>query len=136
MVLAESGTGYPFLDLMWTMLVFFGWVIWFWMIIVIFGDIFRRTDISGWGKAGWTVFVIVVPFIGVLTYLITQGRRIAERKREQQEAAQEQFSDYVRSVAPQGNGAADQIVKAKRLLDDGAINEAEFQTLKQQAMSR
>jgi hypothetical protein len=121
---------------MWTMLVFFGWVIWFWMIIVIFGDIFRRTDISGWGKAGWTVFVIVVPFIGVLTYLITQGRRIAERKREQQEAAQEQFSDYVRSVAPQGNGAADQIVKAKRLLDDGAINEAEFQTLKQQAMSR
>src|SRR5215217_2592377 len=71
---------YPFLDVFWTMLVFFGWVIWFWLLITVFADLFRRHDVSGWGKAGWTLFVIVLPFLGVLIYLIAQGRQMAERR--------------------------------------------------------
>jgi len=133
MILAASG--YPFLDLMWTLLVFFGWVIWFWLLIVIFGDLFHRSDVSGWGKAGWTVLLILLPFIGVLIYLIAQGRDIGERRRAKQEAANTQFDDYVRSVSTAERGAADQISAAKRLLDSGAIDNDEFQQLKRKALT-
>ncbi|NKQ52324.1 SHOCT domain-containing protein [Amycolatopsis sp. K13G38] len=134
MVLAQGN--YPFLDLMWTMLVFFAWVIWFWLLIMIFGDLFRR-DISGWAKAGWTVLVIVLPFIGVLVYLITQGKHMAERRQAEARATQSQFDDYVRSVATtsDGGGASDQIEKAKRLLDEGAINDEEYHSLKKKALA-
>ena len=74
-----SGSGYPFLDVMWTMLVFFMWVIWFWLLIVIFTDLFRR-DLSGWAKAGWVVFLIILPYLGVLIYLITQSKAMAQRR--------------------------------------------------------
>src|SRR4030081_848182 len=119
MILAAGG--YPFLDLMWTLLVFFGWVIWFWLLIVIFGDLFHRSDVSGWGKAAWAVLLIVLPFIGVLIYLIAQGRDMGERRREKEDASREVFDDYVRSVSAPDGHAADQIIKAKRLLDNGAI---------------
>nr|WP_246271383.1 SHOCT domain-containing protein [Amycolatopsis acididurans] len=121
---------------MWTMLVFFAWVIWFWLLIMIFGDLFRR-DISGWAKAGWTVLVIVLPFIGVLVYLITQGKHMAERRQAEARATQSQFDDYVRSVATtsDGGGASDQIEKAKRLLDEGAINDEEYHSLKKKALA-
>jgi Phospholipase_D-nuclease N-terminal len=73
-------TSYPFLNIFWTMLIFFFWVIWIWMVVTVLIDIFSRHDLSGWGKAGWTVFVIILPFLGVLVYLIVQGSEMAERR--------------------------------------------------------
>jgi Phospholipase_D-nuclease N-terminal len=134
MTLAAS-TGYPFLDLIWTMLVFFGWVTWFWLLIVIFGDLFRRHDISGWAKAGWMVVLILLPFIGVLIYLIAEGRSMGERKQREVQTAQTQFDDYVRSVSSADGAPSDQIAKAKKLLDDGAINQSEYETLKTNALT-
>jgi type VI protein secretion system component VasK len=125
---------YPFLDVLWTLLVFFAWVIWFWLLITVFADLFRRHDISGWAKAGWTVFVIVLPYIGVLTYLIAQSQGMAERSQREQKAVQAQADDYIRTVAAQDNPAA-QIEKAKQLLDSGAISQTEFDTLKQKALA-
>jgi ABC-type Fe3+ transport system permease subunit len=131
MVLASD---YPFLDILWTMLVFFGWVIWFWLLITVFGDLFRRHDISGWSKAGWTLFCIVLPFLGVLIYLGTQGKGMAERNLKNVQAAQAQMDQYVRDTAG-GGGAAAEIAKAKQLLDSGAISQAEFEQMKQKALS-
>ena len=124
---------YPFLDVMWTMLVFFAWVIWFWLLITVFSDIFRRHDISGWGKAGWTVFVIILPFLGVFIYMIAESKGMAERSAKQVQAAQTQTDDYIRQVAAQGDPAS-QIAQAKTLLDSGAINQQEFDSLKQKAL--
>jgi uncharacterized membrane protein YcjF (UPF0283 family) len=129
-----NGTGYPLLDVLWTMLIFFGLVLWFWLLIVIFGDLFRRHDVSGWGKAGWTVFVIVLPFLGILTYLITQGRRMAERRSEEAAAARASFEHEVRSIARDGGQPADQIATAKRLRDAGDITPEEYEVLKQKAL--
>jgi Short C-terminal domain/Phospholipase_D-nuclease N-terminal len=131
MVLASD---YPFLDVLWTMLVFFGWVIWFWLLITVFGDLFRRHDISGWAKAGWIVFCIVLPFLGVLIYLGTQGKGMAERNLKNVQAAQAQMDQYVRDTAG-GGGVAAEIAKAKELLDSGAISQAEFEQMKQKALS-
>jgi hypothetical protein len=125
---------YPFLDVFWTMLVFFGWVIWFWLLITVFADLFRRHDISGWGKAGWTLFVIVLPFLGVLVYLIAQGQHMAERKAADAQASRAAFDDYVRDVAAK-EGPTDQIAKAKQLLDSGTIDAAEFERLKAKALA-
>jgi hypothetical protein len=125
---------YPFLDVLWTMIVFFAWVIWFWLLITVFGDLFRRHDISGWGKAGWTLFCIVLPFIGVLVYLGTQGKHMAERNVKQAEAQRVQFDSYVRDVAGDAGPTA-QIAKAKELLDRGAIDQAEFNQIKQKALA-
>ena len=90
---------YPLLDVVWTMIIFFAWVIWFWMLIVIFGDIFRRHDISGWSKAAWSLFVIFLPLLGVLIYLGVNGKGMAERNVQQAQAAQQQTDQYIRSVA-------------------------------------
>ena len=125
---------YPFLDVFWTMLVFFAWVIWFWLLITVFADLFRRHDVSGWGKAGWTAFVIVLPFLGVFVYLIAQGKHMAERKMADAQASQAAFDQYVRDVAP-ASGPSDQIAKAKQLLDSGAIDAAEFEQIKQKALA-
>jgi hypothetical protein len=125
---------YPFLDVFWTMLVFFGWVIWFWLLITVFADLFRRHDISGWGKAGWTLFVIVLPFLGVLVYLIAQGQHMAERKAADAHASRAAFDDYVRDVSSKG-GPTDQIATAKQLLDSGTIDAAEFEQLKRKALA-
>ena len=126
---------YPFLDVFWTMIIFFCWVVWIWMMIAILTDVFRRRDTSGWGKAGWTVFLIVLPFLGALIYLIAQGKGMAERNIHQAQAQQAQMDDYVRSVATDGGGAAAEIEKAKSLLDSGAITQAEFDTIKQKALA-
>ena len=131
MVLAAD---YPFLDIVGTMLIFFAWVIWFWLLITVFSDLFRRHDISGWGKAGWTLFVIVLPFLGVLVYLIAQGQHMAERKAADAQASKAAFDDYVRDVAAK-EGPTDQIAKAKQLLDSGTIDAAEFERLKAKALA-
>ena len=124
---------YPFLDVFWTMLVFFAWVSWIMILFRVIGDIFRRHDASGWGKAGWLVFVIVLPFLGVLIYLIANGDEMGKRDLEQSRAARAEFDDYVQSVAAPG-GAAAEIDKAKRLLDSGAISQAEFDAIKAKAI--
>jgi uncharacterized membrane protein YcjF (UPF0283 family) len=124
---------YPFLDVFWTMLVFFAWVIWIFILIRVFADLFRRRDTSGWVKAAWIVFVIVLPFLGVLIYLIAHGKDMAHRDVEQAQARQAQMDDYVKSVAGE-SGPAGEIAKAKSLLDSGAITQAEFDALKAKAL--
>ena len=128
---------YPFLDVVGTMLIFFAWVIWFWLLITVFSDLFRRHDISGWGKAGWIVLVVFLPYLGVLIYLIGQGKHMAERRAQDIRASQAAFEDQVREVAGTGGGggAAAEIAKAKQLLDSGAIDQAEFDQLKQKALA-
>ena len=125
---------YPCLDILWTMIIFFVWITWIWMVIGIFGDIFSRRDISGWAKAAWSVFVIVLPFLGVLIYLISNGDEMAERKMGQAQAQRAEFDDYVKTVASSGGPAAE-IDKAKQLLDSGAIDQTEFDAIKAKALA-
>ena len=124
---------YPFLEVLWTMLVFFAWVAWFWLLIAVASDIFRRRDIGGGKKALWLIFMLFVPFIGVLVYLIANHDGIAERNLERARAQRVQMDDYVRSVADSG-GAAAEIERAKQLLDSGAITQAEFEAIKAKAL--
>jgi hypothetical protein len=133
MVLAAD---YPFLDVVGTMLIFFAWVIWFWILIRVFADVFRRHDLSGWGKAGWILFTIVLPFLGVLIYLIANGKEMGQRDIEHARAAQGQVDAHIRSVAGSGaNGAASEIERAKKLLDSGAISRDEYESLKTKALA-
>jgi Short C-terminal domain/Phospholipase_D-nuclease N-terminal len=125
---------YPFLNILWTMIIFFAWVAWIWILIVILMDVFRRRDESGWVKALWVIFLIVLPFIGVLVYLIINHDGMAERSAQQASAQQAQVDDYVRSVAGSG-GAAAEIDKAKQLLDSGAITQQEFDQIKAKALA-
>jgi uncharacterized membrane protein YcjF (UPF0283 family) len=122
----------PFLELLWTMIVFFAWVIYIWIAITVLIDVFRRHDISGWGKAAWTVFIIVLPFLGVLVYLIAQHEGMRERSAKQARAQQEAFDQYVREAA---GGSAAEIAKAKELLDAGTITQEEFNAIKAKAVS-
>ena len=123
---------YPFLDVLWSMVIFFAFVIWIWLLITVFADVFRRRDIGGGMKAIWIVFVIVLPYLGVLLYLIAEHDGMAERSMEQMKAVKAQQDEYIKSVA--GTAPADQIAQAKQLLDSGAINQAEFDSLKQKAL--
>jgi hypothetical protein len=127
---------YPFLDIFWTMLVFVAWVVWFMLLFRIFGDVFRRRDIGGGTKALWLAFVIFLPFLGVFVYLISQGTGMTERSLSQVAAQQQQFDQYVQSVAgSSGGGAAAEIDKAKQLLDSNTITQAEFDALKVKALA-
>ncbi len=125
---------YPFLDLMWTMVVFFLWILWFWLLFSVFADIFRRHDIGGGAKTLWIIFAILLPFLGVFVYLITQNVGMTERNLERARAQRDQFDTYVRETAGSG-GAAAEIDKAKQLLDSGAITQAEFEAIKQKALA-
>ena len=125
-------TDYPFLSILWTMLIFFAWVIWFWLLITVFADLFRRRDLGGGGKTLWIIFVIILPFLGVFIYLISQGTEMTERNVQMAEAQQERA--YQSMAASQGDPAA-QIARAKGLLDSGAISQAEFDALKAKALA-
>ncbi len=125
---------YPFLDVMWTMFVFFLWVLWFILLFRVFGDIFRRHDLSGGGKTLWIIFTIILPFLGVFIYIISQGDDMAKRDLERAQAQRSQFDDYVRETAS-GGGPAAEIDKAKTLLDSGAITQTEFDAIKQKALA-
>jgi cobalamin biosynthesis protein CobD/CbiB len=124
---------YPFLNILWTMIIFFAWVVWIWMMIAILTDVFRRRDIGGWRKAAWCVFLIVVPFVGVLVYLIAQHDGMAQRNIDRMEQAQQQFDEHVRTVA--GGGAAAEIERAEQLLARDAISQREFDALKAKALA-
>ena len=123
---------YPFLEVLWTMILFFAWLAWIWIAITVFVDIFRRHDISGWGKAAWVVFVIVVPFLGVLIYLIAQHDGMRERSVKSAQVQQQAFDQYVKDAA---GGSAAEIAKAKELLDSGTISQTEFDRIKQRALA-
>ena len=127
-------TDYPLLEVFWTMLIFFAFFIWIWILVTVFGDLFRRKDISGWGKTGWIIFVIVLPYLGVFVYLIAEHKGMTERTISQQQAAQAQMDQYVKSVASTSDPTA-QIANAKALLDQGTISQAEFDQIKQKALA-
>jgi Short C-terminal domain/Phospholipase_D-nuclease N-terminal len=127
-------TAYPLLEVFWTMLIFFAFFIWIWLLFTVFADVFRRTDISGWGKAAWIIFVIILPYLGVFVYLIAEHGGMTERAIQQQQAAKSQMDQYVQSVAGQSDPAS-QIAKAKGLLDQGTISQAEFDQIKQKALA-
>jgi Short C-terminal domain/Phospholipase_D-nuclease N-terminal len=131
MILASS---YPFLEVFWTLLVFFAFVIWIWILFVVLADIFRRHDISGWLKVLWIVVIILIPYFGVFIYLIAEHEGMTERTIEAQKSTQSQMDQYVRSVAAKGD-PTEQISKAKQLLDSGTITQAEFDQIKQTALS-
>jgi hypothetical protein len=125
---------YTFGDVMWTMFVFFAWILFFWMLFGVFGDLFGRHDISGWAKAGWTVFVIILPFLGIFIYLISQGKGMGERAQQRAQSQKAQVDDYVRSVASSGS-PTEEIARGKELFDSGAITQAEYDQLKARALA-
>ena len=125
---------YPFWGVFGSMIIFFIWIAWFMLLFRVIGDVFRRSDLSGLGKTGWIIFVIILPFLGVFIYLITQNDGMTERNMQQAQAHQQATGAYIQSVAGSG-GAAAEIDKAKQLLDSGAITQAEFEALKQKALA-
>ena len=127
-------TDYPLLEVFWTMLIFFAFFIWIWILFTVFADLFRRKDISGWGKTGWIIFVIVLPYLGVFVYLIAEHKGMTERTISQQQTAHAQMDQYVKSVASTSDPTA-QIANAKALLDQGTISQAEFDQIKQKALA-
>lgn len=115
------------------MAVFFAWIIWFWLLITVFSDLFRRHDASGFTKVLWMIFVIILPYLGVFVYLIANHDGMTERAMKQQQAQQQQFDERIRAAGA-SNAAAD-IEKAKQLLDSGAINQAEYEALKAKSLA-
>jgi hypothetical protein len=124
---------YNFASFLWDVLVIFAFVIWFWLLIVVFGDIFRRHDIGGWAKAAWIILVIVLPYLGVFIYLIAEHSGMADRTVQDVQTQQAATDQYIRSVAGSG-GPASEIETAKKLLDSGAITQAEYDSLKAKAL--
>jgi phospholipase D-like protein len=125
---------YNFASFLWDILVVFAFVIWFWLLIMVFSDLFSRHDTSGWGKAAWIILVIVLPYLGVFIYLIANGQGMGERAAAKAQAQQSQMDDYVRSVASSGS-PTEEIAKGKQLLESGAITQAEFDQLKAKALA-
>jgi len=123
---------YPFLDILWTMFIFFLFIIWIWILITVFSDIFRRKDVGGGTKTLWIIFVILLPYLGVFVYLIANHDGMADRNTAQMQKQQQATDAYIKSVA---GGAAAEIEKAKGLLDSGAITQAEFDSIKQKALA-
>ncbi|HEV3092907.1 MAG TPA: SHOCT domain-containing protein [Solirubrobacteraceae bacterium] len=131
MILATS---YPFLEVFWTMLIFFAFVVWLWILITVFADLFRRHDTSGFVKVLWIIFIIVLPYLGVFIYLIVEHKGMTERAVKQQTEAKAQFDQYVQSVATPSD-PTEQIAKAKQMLDSGAITQTEFEQIKRKALA-
>ena len=127
-----------FIDIFWSMLWFFFLFIWIMILVHILSDLFRDHTLSGGVKTLWVLFLVFLPFLAVLIYLFTRGQGMAERAAARQQQAQDQFEGYVRSVATTGDATAtpaDQIARAKQLLDAGTIDQAEFDRLKAKALA-
>jgi hypothetical protein len=129
-LVATFGTG----QVLWSMLWFFLFFIWIWLLVMIFSDIFRSHDLSGWAKALWTIFVIVLPFLGILVYLIARGHKMQEHAMQDAKAQDQAMRQYVQSVTSDGS-AADEIARLAELRDKGALSEAEFQQAKAKALA-
>lgn len=130
---------YPLLDAFLTMLWFFLWILWIFLLFRVVLDIFRDDALSGWGKAGWLVFILVLPFVGVLVYLIARGARMGEREQSEARRSKKEFDDYIRQTAASSDGAAatgaapshaDQLARLAQLRADGTLTEQEFQQAK------
>jgi hypothetical protein len=121
-------------NILWAMVIGFFMVIFLVLLFQVFGDLFRDQDLSGWAKAAWTIFIIVLPFLGLLVYVIARGRGMAERRVADMQRSQEQFNAYVRETAGTG-GPAEEIAKAKELLDSGAITQEEFEAIKRKQLA-
>jgi uncharacterized protein YnzC (UPF0291/DUF896 family) len=135
-VLAEEfGTG----QVVWSMFYFFLWFIWIWLLVIVFTDIFRSRDLSGWGKALWTIFVIILPYLGVLIYMIARGHKMhehAEQEAQQQDAAMRQYiQSAVQTDGKNGHGTADEVARLADLRKQGVLTEEEFQTAKAKALA-
>ncbi len=122
-------------DVLLWMLEFFLFVIWFWLLVVIFGDLFRDHETSGGMKAVWIFFLIILPFLGILIYVLVRGHGMADRAAKQNAAAKAQFDSQIRDAAGTSATPADEIASAKALFDSGAITQAEFDQLKAKALS-
>src|SRR6516164_5594350 len=129
MVLADSSSGYPALSVFWTIIEIFLWILWFWILITIFIDIFRSHDLSGWGKALWFIFVLFIPLIGVLVYLIVRGSSMQQRAQQEARQQDQAFRAYVQDAAG-SQSTADQLAKLAELRDRGVITPAEFEQQK------
>ncbi|MEU7068611.1 SHOCT domain-containing protein [Streptomyces narbonensis] len=125
---------YPLLNMFWTMLMIFLWILWFMLLFRVIGDIFRDDELGGWGKAGWTAFVILLPFLGVFVYLIARGKSMGERELNRVRQNEEQFRSYVRETAGT-SGHADELARLAELKDRGAITEAEFAQAKAKVLA-
>ena len=130
-----ESTDYPLLDLFFTIFMFFMFIIWIWLLIMIFGDIFRSDDMGGWSKALWTLFVIIVPFLGVLIYLIARGKSMQERSIKAAAGEQRAQREYIQQVAGSGENSADQLAKLAQLRDSGVLTDAEFQAQKAKVLA-
>ena len=129
---AEFGTGQVF----WSMLWFFLFFVWIWLLIVVFADIFRSSDLGGWAKALWTIFVIILPYLGVFVYLIARGNKMGQHAAEAAQAQDAANREYIRSVAgSDGHSASNEVSRLADLRDRGVISEAEFQQAKAKALS-
>ncbi|MFI6941919.1 SHOCT domain-containing protein [Streptomyces sp. NPDC050418] len=130
---------YPILSLFWTMLLLFFWVLWFFLLFKIIGDVLRDDDLSGWGKAGWLIFTILLPFLGVFVYVIVRGRSMGERDVAQAKKAEAAFKDYVREAAGseggQGPSRTDELAKLAQLKESGALTEEEFVKAKEKFLA-
>ncbi|WP_306330131.1 SHOCT domain-containing protein [Streptomyces venezuelae] len=126
---------YPLLNMFWTMLMLFLWILWFMLLFRVIGDIFRDDELNGWGKAGWTAFVILLPFLGVFVYLIARGRSMGERELKRIRQNEEQFRSYVRDTAGSGGGQAEELSRLAELKNSGAITEAEFAQAKAKVLA-
>ena len=136
MTLAASSSSYPLLNLFWTMLEFFVWVIWIWLLIWVFIDIFRSRDLSGWAKALWFLFVLLIPLIGVLVYLIARGGSMHERAAQEARKEDEETRKYIQQAAATSPAStADQLAKLADLRDRGVISEQEFQREKAKVLA-
>jgi hypothetical protein len=123
-------SSYPLLDIFWWILEFFLFVIWIWLLFIVFADIFRSHDMSGWAKALWVVGVIIFPYIGVLVYLIARGSKMQERAATQAQNQRQAFDAYVRQSAGEGTSNADQLAKLADLKSQGVLTDTEFETEK------
>ena len=133
MPLAAS-TGYPLLDVFWTMFEIFAFVLWFWLLFVVLTDIFRSQDLSGLGKTGWTIFVIFLPLSGILAYLLVRGRSMTQRAARQAQQQDEAFRSYVQEAAGPPS-SADQLAKLADLRQRGVISSAEFENEKSKVLA-
>ncbi|MET9673205.1 SHOCT domain-containing protein [Streptomyces sp. NPDC006482] len=129
---------YPLLNLFWTMLWFFLWIMWLFLLFKVITDIFRDHDLGGWGKAGWLIFCILLPYLGVLVYVIARGKSMGQRDVKQAKASEAAFQDYIRKTAgttPAGGGAAAELARLAELKEKGSITAEEFEKAKAKVLA-
>jgi ABC-type multidrug transport system fused ATPase/permease subunit len=132
-VLGNLALDISFGEFLWSLVIIFFMIVYFVILFQVVFDLFRDGELSGWAKAGWLIFIIVLPFLGLFVYLIVRGSGMAQRSARDQADAQKEFDTYVRETA--GSGATTEIANAKQLLDEGTISQEEFDAIKRKALS-